>query len=98
VTRRSGHPVLAGSTHQRRPRRTPRTGHGEWRAEIQHFLTQAREAGEIYTDLCDEQIIGHLLAALLGAQITASLLPSLDATQTPLTQLDGYLDSLNPPF
>ena len=71
---------------------------GEWRTEIQHFLTQAREAGEIYTDLCDEQIIGHLLAALLGAQITASLLPSLETTQTPLTQLDGYLDSLNPPL
>ena len=33
-----------------------------------------------------------------GSQITASLLPSLETTQTPLTQLDGYLDSLNPPF
>jgi AcrR family transcriptional regulator len=68
----------------------------EWRAEMQHYLTEAREAGEIYTDLSDEQIIGHLLAALLGAQITASLLPSLETTQTLLSQLDGYLASLNP--
>ena len=64
-------------------------------AQIQHFLTQAREAGEIYTDLCDEQIIGPLSS---GSQITASLLPSLETTQTPLTQLDGYLDSLPPRF
>jgi hypothetical protein len=51
-----------------------------------------------YTDPCDEQIINHLLAALLGAQITASLLPNLETTQTLLTQLDGYLDSPNPPL
>ena len=65
---------------------------------MQHYLTEAREAGEIYTDLSDDQIIGHLLAALLGAQITASLLPSLETTQTLLNQLDGYLASLNPPL
>ena len=70
----------------------------EWRAEMQHYLSEARKAGEIYTDLSDEQIIGHLLAALLGAQITASLLPSLETTQTLLNQLDGYLASLNPPL
>jgi len=69
----------------------------EWRAWIRHYLTEAREAGEISTDLSDDQIIGHLLAALLGAQITASLLPSLETPQTLLSQLDGYLALLSPP-
>jgi AcrR family transcriptional regulator len=69
----------------------------EWRARIRHYLTEAREAGEISTDLSDDQIIGHLLAALLGAQITASLLPSLETPQTLLSQLNGYLALLSPP-
>jgi AcrR family transcriptional regulator len=69
----------------------------EWRAQIRHYLTEAREAGEISADLSDDQIIGHLLAALLGAQITASLLPSLETPQTLLNQLDGYLTLLSPP-
>jgi AcrR family transcriptional regulator len=70
----------------------------EWRAQIRHYLTEAREAGEISTDLSDDQIIGHLLAALLGTQITASLLPSLETPQTLLNQLDGYLALLSPPL
>jgi len=70
----------------------------EWRAQIRHYLTEAREAGEISNDLSDDQIIGHLLAALLGAQITASLLPSLETPQTLLNQLDGYLALLRPPL
>jgi AcrR family transcriptional regulator len=70
----------------------------EWRAQIRHYLTEAHEAGEISTDLSDDQIIGHLLAALLGTQITASLLPSLETPQTLLNQLDGYLALLSPPL
>jgi AcrR family transcriptional regulator len=70
----------------------------EWRAEMTHFLNEARTAGQIYSHLTNDQIIGHLLTALLGAQITATLLPSMETTKTLLEQLDGYLESLNPPL
>lgn len=67
-----------------------------WRDEMQHYLTEARDAGEVDSDLTDEQIVGHLLTALLGAQVTRTLLPGLETTRTLLDQLDGYLAQLRP--
>jgi AcrR family transcriptional regulator len=66
-----------------------------WRRELQRHLTQARQAGEIRTPIADEHIVGHLLQALLGAQVTATLMPTVETRQTLLAQLDSYLTTLS---
>ncbi|TDC80989.1 TetR/AcrR family transcriptional regulator [Micromonospora sp. KC606] len=69
----------------------------EWREQLQRHLTEARDAGEVRTPMPDGDIIGHLLTALLGAQVTATLIPHLETAQTLTTQLDGFLDLLTRP-
>ncbi|MEB3370005.1 TetR/AcrR family transcriptional regulator [Saccharopolyspora mangrovi] len=66
----------------------------QWRRDLQRYLTEAREAGEIRTHIPDEDIIGHLLTALLGAQITATLMCTIETTETLTAQLDGFLSLL----
>lgn len=66
----------------------------EWREQLQRYLTEARDGGEVRTSIPDEHIIGHLLTALLGAQITATLMPALETTQTLTAHLDGFLTLL----
>lgn len=69
----------------------------EFRTQLQRHLTEARDAGQVRTPIPDEDIIGHLLTALLGAQITATLMPNLETTHTLTTQLDSFLDLLTHP-
>ncbi|PZF90646.1 TetR/AcrR family transcriptional regulator [Micromonospora deserti] len=69
----------------------------EWRTQLQRHLSEARDAGEVRTPIPDEDIVGHLLTALLGAQITATLMPDLETAQTLTTQLDAFLELLRGP-
>ncbi|TDW29615.1 TetR/AcrR family transcriptional regulator [Cryobacterium psychrophilum] len=66
----------------------------EWRQALQACLTQAREAGEIHTTLVDDDIVGHLMTVVLGAQITALLTPAEHSPERLISQLDGYLKLL----
>jgi AcrR family transcriptional regulator len=66
----------------------------DWRARLDRHLTEARAAGEIRTAVPNEEIVGHLLTALLGAQITATLMPALETVETLTAQLDAYLGLL----
>lgn len=63
----------------------------EWRDQMRHHIRRARAAGEIHAPVSDDHVTGHLLTALLGAQITATLLSSLATPQTLTAQLDGFL-------
>lgn len=65
-----------------------------WRRQLRRHLTQARDAGEIRTTMSDDLVIGHLLNALLGAQITATLMPTRANARYLTAQLDGFLDLL----
>jgi AcrR family transcriptional regulator len=69
----------------------------DWRTQLHLHLCAARAAGEIRTAVPDEVLVGHLLTALLGAQITASLLPAQETAETLTAQLDGFLDLLRKP-
>lgn len=66
----------------------------EWREQLQRHLTEARRAAEVRTPIPDDVIVGHLLTALLGAQITATLMPNLESAQNRTAQLDSYLELL----
>lgn len=69
----------------------------EWRDRLRRYLTEAREAGEVCSPTPDEHIVGHLLTALLGAQITGTLMPGVETTRTLTAQLDGFLALLRAP-
>lgn len=69
----------------------------EWREQLRRHLAEARDAGEVRTRMPDAAVVGHLLTALLGAQITATLMPALENDRTLTTQLDGFLDLLTHP-
>lgn len=66
----------------------------EWRARILSHLSQARAAGEIRTTVPDEDIVGHLMTVVLGAQITALLSAGEHSPERLVAQLDGYLQLL----
>jgi len=66
----------------------------EWRAALQQCLTQARAAGEMHTTVADDDIVGHLMTVVLGAQITALLTPAEHSPERLIGQLDGYLKLL----
>lgn len=68
-----------------------------WRRQMRHHLTQARDAGQIRAAMSDDHVIGHLLNALLGAQITATLMPEVETAQTLKAELDGFLALLTIP-
>jgi len=63
----------------------------EWREALHTCLAQAREAGEIHTAVPDDDIVGHLMTVVLGAQITAVLSPVEHSPDQLVGQLDGYL-------
>ena len=65
-----------------------------WRAQLRRYLAEARAAGEVRTAMPDGVIVGHLLTALLGAQITATLMPGVETPHTLAAQLDGFLELL----
>lgn len=69
----------------------------DWRHQMGHYLTQARDANQVRTPMSDDHVIGHLLTALLGAQITATLMPGAETAQTLTAQLDGFLALLSIP-
>ncbi|MGP3960343.1 TetR/AcrR family transcriptional regulator [Nonomuraea sp. 3N208] len=81
------------------PRLAARHEHAmrEWREQLRRYLTEARDAGEVRTPIPDDHTIGHLLTALLGAQITATLMPALETAQTLTAQLDSFLTLLTLP-
>ena len=63
----------------------------DWRDQMSHYLSQARDAGEVRTATPDCHVVGHLLAALLGAQITATLMPDVGTPEALTAQLDDFL-------
>lgn len=65
-----------------------------WQGELQAYLSEAREAGEVRSTVPDDHIVAHLLAALVGAQVTATLLPGTASPQTLVAQLDGFFTLL----
>lgn len=67
-----------------------------WRKQLGDYLRQGREDGEVTTRVTDEHLVGHLLDALLGAQITATLMPSVHTPRVLTAQLDGWLSMLSP--
>jgi AcrR family transcriptional regulator len=69
----------------------------DWRTQLRHYLDEAREAGEVRTPMSDDHVVGHLLTALLGAQITATLMPDVGSAQTLTAQLDDFLALLTVP-
>lgn len=70
------------------------TAMSEWRTALQQCLTQARAAGEMHTTAADDDIVGHLMTVVLGAQITALLTPVEHSPERLIGQLDGYLQLL----
>jgi AcrR family transcriptional regulator len=64
---------------------------GQWLLALSTRLREGREAGEIHTSVADTDIVGHLMAVVLGAQITAVLSPADHSPNQLITQLDGYL-------
>lgn len=69
----------------------------DWRGQMQIYLAQARDADEVRTPMSEDHVVGHLLTALLGAQITATLMPGVETPRTLTAQLDGFLDLLTVP-
>jgi AcrR family transcriptional regulator len=69
----------------------------EWRRQLHVHLREGRDAGEIRSTVSDDALVGHLMSALLGAQITATLLPAQETAQTLTAQLDGFLNLLAKP-
>lgn len=69
----------------------------EFRTQLQRHLTEARDAGQVRTPIPDHDIVGHLITALLGAQITATLMPHLETAHTLTAQLDSFLNLLTHP-
>ncbi|KGJ72677.1 TetR family transcriptional regulator [Cryobacterium roopkundense] len=63
----------------------------EWRAALHSCLAQARGDGHVHTAVPDDDIVGHLMTVVLGAQITAVLSPAEHSPERLISQLDGYL-------
>lgn len=63
----------------------------EWRLALHACLGEARDAGDIHTVVTDDDIVGHLMTVVLGAQITAVLSPAEHSPEQLVSQLDGYL-------
>lgn len=68
-----------------------------WRSQMRVYLTQARDADEVGTPMSDDHVVGLLLNTLLGAQITATLIPRVETPETLTAQLDGFLALLTTP-
>ncbi|EMY33867.1 TetR family transcriptional regulator [Arthrobacter crystallopoietes BAB-32] len=66
----------------------------QWRTHLLQQLHEAREAGELRAEVGDEDIAGHLMNLVLGAQITAVLSPAHYSPDQLSAQLDGYLQLL----
>jgi len=66
----------------------------EWRRALHACLDEARHGGEIHTSVSDDDIVGHLMTVVLGAQITAVLSPTEHSPAQLVSQLDGYLTLL----
>ncbi|KFF60013.1 TetR family transcriptional regulator [Cryobacterium sp. MLB-32] len=66
----------------------------EWRRALHACLIEARHSDEIHTSVSDDDIVGHLMTVVLGAQITAVLSPTEHSPAQLVSQLDGYLTLL----
>ena len=67
----------------------------QWRSRLHEHLGEARSEGDIHATVPDEDIVGHLMTAVLGAQITAVLSPAEHSPARLVAQLDGYLRILS---
>lgn len=65
-----------------------------WRGQMQIFLDQAREDGEISDADSDEVIIDQITAMNAGLQIMCLLMPETATIERQLAALDSYLDRL----
>lgn len=68
-----------------------------WRRQLRGYLAQARDEDEVRSPMSDDHVVGLLLNALLGAQITATLIPGVETPETLTAQLDGFLALLTTP-
>jgi AcrR family transcriptional regulator len=64
---------------------------GVWRGQIRSYLAQARHDGQVHMTVSDEPVVGLLLTALLGAQITSALLSDTTPSGDLATQLETLL-------
>jgi len=67
-----------------------------WRAQMCGCLRQARRHGDIVTGTPDDEVVDTLLAALMGFQINAVLLPHTTTPRRQEAVLHGLLGSLRP--
>jgi AcrR family transcriptional regulator len=67
-----------------------------WREQMCGYLQQARAQGDIGTRSPDDEVVDTLLAALMGFQINAVLLPHATTPRRQEAVLDGLLRSLRP--
>ncbi|WP_043664376.1 TetR/AcrR family transcriptional regulator [Streptomyces xylophagus] len=67
-----------------------------WREQMRAFLQQGRRQGDIGTSTPDDEIVDTLLAALMGFQINAVLLPHTTTPRRQEAVLDGLLRPLRP--
>lgn len=65
-----------------------------WREQLYGCLRQAREEGDVTTATPDETTVDTLLAALMGFQINAVLLPHTTTPERQEAVLDGLLAAL----
>jgi AcrR family transcriptional regulator len=65
-----------------------------WRDQIRTYLTQARDDADLTGAASDESVVGLLLTALLGAQITGALLPGSTSPEALATQIEALLTLL----
>jgi hypothetical protein len=65
-----------------------------WRDAIRRYLAEARDDGDLTADAADEPVVGLLLTALLGAQITGALLPGSTSPEGLANQIDALLGLL----
>ncbi|MFJ5306579.1 TetR/AcrR family transcriptional regulator [Streptomyces sp. NPDC088350] len=67
-----------------------------WREQMRGYLQQARRQGDIGTSTPDDEVVDTLLAALMGFQINAVLLPHSTTPRRQEAVLNGLLGALRP--
>ncbi|WP_019483708.1 MULTISPECIES: TetR/AcrR family transcriptional regulator [unclassified Arthrobacter] len=67
----------------------------QWRVALKRHLGEARQTGEITTEVPDALISEQLMNLFLGAQITAALSIPEDNLPAYTDQLDGFLQNLS---
>ncbi|GAB2737277.1 hypothetical protein GCM10027174_07920 [Salinifilum aidingensis] len=66
----------------------------DWRARMLRWLRESRDSGEIPEGTTAERVADALLAALMGAQVNATMAPGISAPERLEAVLDGILEPL----